>query len=218
MEDSPTEMIFKIIIIGDLASGKTNILSKYLTNTFEPNSTPTIGVEMKVKDFKIKEDLVKAQFWDTAGQEKYDSLTTSYYKGAKGALIVYDITQKSSFDKIESLLKKLRDNSNKNVSVILVGNKCDLEDNREVLKEDGEELAQKLKIKFMEVSAKTGENLDKLFQNLIDEVYEKYNKEFKSFASIEFMDDNKNINLNTNINNNPGKKSGKYIRRINRKR
>ena len=206
MEDSPTEMIFKIIIIGDLASGKTNILSKYLTNTFEPNSTPTIGVEMKVKDFKIKEDLVKAQFWDTAGQEKYDSLTTSYYKGAKGALIVYDITQKSSFDKIESLLKKLRDNSNKNVSVILVGNKCDLEDNREVLKEDGEELAQKLKIKFMEVSAKTGENLDKLFQNLIDEVYEKYNKEFKSFASIEFMDDNKNINLNTNINNNPGKK------------
>ncbi len=206
MEDSPTEMIFKIIIIGDLASGKTNILAKYLTNTFEPNSTPTIGVEMKVKDFKIKEDLVKAQFWDTAGQEKYDSLTTSYYKGAKGALIVYDITQKSSFDKIESLLKKLRDNSNKNVSVILVGNKCDLEDNREVLKEDGEELAQKLKIKFMEVSAKTGENLDKLFQNLIDEVYEKYNKEFKSFASIEFMDDNKNINLNTNINNNPGKK------------
>ena len=204
MEDSPTEMIFKIIIIGDLASGKTNILSKYLTNTFEPNSTPTIGVEMKVKDFKIKEDLVKAQFWDTAGQEKYDSLTTSYYKGAKGALIVYDITQKSSFDKIESLLKKLRDNSNKNVSVILVGNKCDLEDNREVLKEDGEELAQKLKIKFMEVSAKTGENLDKLFQNLIDEVYEKYNKEFKSFASIEFMDDNKNINLNNN--NNPGKK------------
>jgi len=204
MEDSPTEMIFKIIIIGDLASGKTNILAKYLTNTFEPNSTPTIGVEMKVKDFKIKEDLVKAQFWDTAGQEKYDSLTTSYYKGAKGALIVYDITQKSSFDKIESLLKKLRDNSNKNVSVILVGNKCDLEDNREVLKEDGEELAKKLKIKFMEVSAKTGENLDKLFQNLIDEVYEKYNKEFKSFASIEFMDDNKNINLNTN--NNPGKK------------
>ena len=204
MEDSPTEMIFKIIIIGDLASGKTNILAKYLTNTFEPNSTPTIGVEMKVKDFKIKEDLVKAQFWDTAGQEKYDSLTTSYYKGAKGALIVYDITQKSSFDKIESLLKKLRDNSNKNVSVILVGNKCDLEDNREVLKEDGEELAQKLKIKFMEVSAKTGENLDKMFQNLIDEVYEKYNKEFKSFASIEFMDDNKNINLNTN--NNPGKK------------
>ncbi len=204
MEDSATEMIFKIIIIGDLASGKTNILSKYLTNTFEPNSTPTIGVEMKVKDFKIKEDLVKAQFWDTAGQEKYDSLTTSYYKGAKGALIVYDITQKSSFDKIESLLKKLRDNSNKNVSVILVGNKCDLEDNREVLKEDGEELAKKLKIKFMEVSAKTGENLDKLFQNLIDEVYEKYNKEFKSFASIEFMDNNKNINLNTN--NNPGKK------------
>ena len=198
MEDSPTEMIFKIIIIGDLASGKTNILAKYLTNTFEPNSTPTIGVEMKVKDFKIKEDLVKAQFWDTAGQEKYDSLTTSYYKGAKGALIVYDITQKSSFDKIESLLKKLRDNSNKNVSVILVGNKCDLEDNREVLKEDGEELAKKLKIKFMEVSAKTGENLDKLFQNLIDEVYEKYNKEFKSFASIEFMDDNKNINLNNN--------------------
>ena len=101
MEDSPTEMIFKIIIIGDLASGKTNILAKYLTNTFEPNSTPTIGVEMKVKDFKIKEDLVKAQFWDTAGQEKYDSLTTSYYKGSKGALIVYDITQKESFDNIK---------------------------------------------------------------------------------------------------------------------
>ena len=203
MESSPTEMIFKIIVIGDLSSGKTNLLTKYLSNVFNPNSQPTIGVEMKVKDFKIKEDLIKAQIWDTAGQEKYDSLISSYYKGAKGVLLVYDITQQVTFNKVESFMDKLKDNTDKDVSVILVGNKCDLEDNREVLKEDGEELAKKLKIKFMEVSAKTGENVEKLFKTLFEDVYEKYNKEFKSVANIEIMDSmNIDLNNNNNINNN----------------
>ena len=205
MESSETEMIFKIIIIGDMSSGKTNILLRYISNKFEAHSQPTVGVEMAGKDLKINEDIVKAQIWDTAGQEKYDSLITSYYKGAKGVLIVYDITQKSTFDKIESYMNKLKEYNDKNISVILVGNKCDLEDNREVLKEDGEELAKKLNIQFMEVSAKTGENIEKLFQTLIEEVYENYNKEFKSFASIEIMN-NQNINLKNNNDGLPKKK------------
>ena len=201
MESSPTEMIVKIILVGDISTGKTNLLSKYLSNKFDSQSQATLGVEMMTKDFKIKEDIVKAQIWDTAGQEKYDTLITSYYKGAKGALLLYDITQKSTFNKVESIFGKLKDNSDKNISVILVGNKCDLEDNREILKQDGEELAKKLNIKFMEVSAKTGDNLDKVFQTLIEDVYEKNNKEFKSYANIEIINNqNQNIILNNDDN------------------
>ena len=151
-----SEMIFKIILIGDSSSGKTNIINKYISNKFIENSQPTIGVEMFSKDFMIDDDSIHAQIWDTAGQEKYNTLTSSYYRGAKGALVVYDVTQKATFDKIERYVDELKDNSDKNVFVVLVGNKCDLEENRVILKEEGEKLAQKLKIGFFEVSAKTG--------------------------------------------------------------
>ena len=178
-------MIFKIILIGDSSSGKTNIINRYISNKFVENSQPTIGVEMFSKDFQIEDDSVHAQIWDTAGQEKYNTLTSSYYKGAKGALIVYDVTQKTTFDKIERYIDELKDNADKNVFMVLVGNKSDLEGNRMILKEEGEQLATKLKIGFFEVSAKTGVGIENLFKYLIDGVYKKNNREFKSVASIE---------------------------------
>ena len=95
------DMIFKIVLIGDTSVGKTNILSKYLTDEFDPESKATVGVEFGTKNFKIENNIVKVQIWDTAGQERYRSITNAYYKGAKGALLVYDITNKKSFDNLD---------------------------------------------------------------------------------------------------------------------
>ena len=209
-EFAPAEMIFKIIIVGDLSSGKTNIVTQYISHKFVQDSQPTIGVEMFNKDFQINEDKVSAQIWDTAGQEKYNALTSSYYKGAKGALVVYDITQESTFLKVEQFVKDLREKSDKNVYMILVGNKIDLEENRKVSKEEGKILADKLKMGFFEVSAKNGTGIEDLFKNLIDNVYEKNNREFKSMASIEIeMEDDKKINLIPKNDNNANVKKKK---------
>ena len=202
-EFAPAEMIFKIIIVGDLSSGKTNIVTQYISHKFVQDSQPTIGVEMFNKDFQINEDKVSAQIWDTAGQEKYNALTSSYYKGAKGALVVYDITQESTFLKVEQFVKDLKEKSDKNVYMILVGNKIDLEENRKISKEEGKILADKLKMGFFEVSAKNGTGIEDLFKNLIDNVYEKNNREFKSMASIEIeMEDANKINLIPKNDNN----------------
>ena len=209
-EFAPAEMIFKIIIVGDLSSGKTNIVTQYISHKFVQDSQPTIGVEMLNKDFQINEDKVSAQIWDTAGQEKYNALTSSYYKGAKGALVVYDITQESTFLKVEQFVKDLREKSDKNVYMILVGNKIDLEENRKVSKEEGKILADKLKMGFFEVSAKNGTGIEDLFKNLIDNVYEKNNREFKSMASIEIeMEDANKINLIPKNDNNVNVKKKK---------
>ena len=209
-EFAPAEMIFKIIIVGDLSSGKTNIVTQYISHKFVQDSQPTIGVEMFNKDFQINEDKVSAQIWDTAGQEKYNALTSSYYKGAKGALVVYDITQESTFLKVEQFVKDLREKSDKNVYMILVGNKIDLEENRKVSKEEGKILADKLKMGFFEVSAKNGTGIEDLFKNLIDNVYEKNNREFKSMASIEIeMEDDKKIDLIPKNDNNVNVKKKK---------
>ena len=195
MEEEYAEMIFKIVIIGDLTSGKTNILTQYISHKFVQDSQPTIGVEMFNKEFEINQDKVSVQIWDTAGQEKYSTLTSSYYKGAKGALVVYDITQESTFLKAEQFVKELREKSDKDVYMILVGNKIDLEEKRKVSKEEGKKLADKLKIGFFEVSAKNGTGIEDLFKNLIDHVYEKHNREFKSMASIEIEEDEKKVQL-----------------------
>ena len=209
-EFAPAEMIFKIIIVGDLSSGKTNIVTQYISHKFVQDSQPTIGVEMFNKDFQINEDKVSAQIWDTAGQEKYNALTSSYYKGAKGAIVVYDITQESTFLKVEQFVKDLREKSDKNVYMILVGNKIDLEENRKVSKEEGKILADKLKMGFFEVSAKNGTGIEDLFKNLIDNVYEKNNREFKSMASIEIeMEDANKINLIPKNDNNVNVKKKK---------
>ena len=196
----PSEMIFKIIIIGDLSSGKTNIISRYISNKFIQDSQPTIGVEMFSKEFKINEDTVIAQIWDTAGQEKYYTLTSSYYKGAKGALIVYDVSQRNTFLKVEKFVNDLKENCDKRVYTILVGNKIDLEENRTVSTEEGKNLADKLKMGFYEVSAKDGTGINNLFQKIVNEVYDKNNREFKSMASIEIMDskDEKRFSLGGN--------------------
>ena len=182
------DMIFKIVLIGDTSVGKTNILSKYLTNEFDPDSKATVGVEFGTKDFKIENNIVKVQIWDTAGQERYRSITNAYYKGAKGSLLVYDITNPKTFESLDKWLSDLKTNGEEKISIILVGNKTDLEDQRKISIEQGKEKAEFYKLAFIETSALNGDNIEKAFSELITDVYKNHHELFEKQAKVELTD------------------------------
>ena len=182
------DMIFKIVLIGDTSVGKTNILSKFLTNEFDPESKATVGVEFGTKDFNIDNNIVKVQIWDTAGQERYRSITSAYYKGAKGSLLVYDITNQKSFENLDKWLSDLKANGEYKISIILLGNKSDLEDKRQVTTEQGKEKASFYKLAFMETSALNGNNIERAFNELIADVYKNHHDLFEKQAKVEITD------------------------------
>jgi small GTP-binding protein len=182
------DMIFKVVLIGDTSVGKTNILSKYLTNDFDPDSKATVGVEFGTKNFKIEDNIVKVQIWDTAGQERYRSITNAYYKGAKGSLLVYDITNPKTFESIDRWLSDLKVNGDENISVVLLGNKSDLESDRKVSTQQGKEKAEFYKLAFLETSALNGNNIDKAFNELITDVYKNHHDLFEKQAKVVIND------------------------------
>ena len=171
------EMMIKVILIGDSGVGKTNIMSKYLKNQFMENSKATVGVEFGSKLFNHEGHKIKAQIWDTAGQEKYKAITGAYYKGSKGAFVVYDITRKETFASVERWVNDLKSTSDPKLTIILIGNKNDMEDQRQVTKEQGEEKAKSFGCAFLETSALSGDNLDKAFTLMVKEIFEKFNNE-----------------------------------------
>ena len=168
MEEDNYELMFKVVLVGDSFVGKTNIMSKYLKNEFHEDSKATVGVEFGSKQFNIDGHAIKAQIWDTAGQERYKAITSAYYKGAKGAFVVYDITRKASFDSIDKWVSDLTSAADKKLTIVVIGNKSDLEDQRQVTKEQGEDKASKLEVGFFETSAFSGENLDKAFEIMMN--------------------------------------------------
>ena len=179
-EKKDYKYLFKILILGDSFVGKTNMLKRFLHNDFDSTNKETVGVEFDSKNITLgengKEEIVKAQIWDTAGQERYRSLTKAYYKGAKGALLVYDITRRVTFENIDNWLIDLRTNGDKDILIILIGNKSDLEDKREVSKDEAETKAEQYNTAFLETSAKSGDNITKGFMELIEQIY-KANKD-----------------------------------------
>ena len=177
MDDDNYEVMFKVVLVGDSSVGKTNIMSKYLKNEFHEDSKATVGVEFGSKQFTVEGHQVKAQIWDTAGQERYKAITSAYYKGAKGAFVVYDITRKQSFDSVDRWINDIKAAADKNLTIIIIGNKCDLEDQRQVNKEQGEEKAKSFGCAFLETSALSGDNLDKAFTLMVKEIFEKFNSE-----------------------------------------
>ena len=195
------EHLYKIIIIGDTSVGKSNILSRYVKNEFSENQKSTVGVELGIKFLKTQGINTKIQIWDTAGQERYRSITSSYYKGSHGCFIVYDITNESSFESVERWYEHVQKETSKDISIILVGNKCDLENERKVSKEKGEEKAKNLKCAFFETSALSNINIDKIFEALSNNIYEKTggNKNEEDI-DIEFDGNNKGVNLNKDNN------------------
>jgi Ras-related protein Rab-11A len=195
MEDDNYEMMFKVVLVGDSFVGKTNIMSKYLKNEFHEDSKATVGVEFGSKQFTIEGHSIKAQIWDTAGQERYKAITSAYYKGAKGAFVVYDITRKASFESIDKWINDLKAAADKKLTIVVIGNKCDLEDQRQITKEQGQEKAGKLEVAFMETSAFSGENLDKAFEMMTNEIYKKCHEDMLADNDIE-IEGGQDINLN----------------------
>ncbi|CAH8356903.1 unnamed protein product [Eruca vesicaria subsp. sativa] len=165
------EYLFKIVIIGDSAVGKSNLLTRYARNEFNPNSKATIGVEFQTQSMLIDGKEVKAQIWDTAGQERFRAVTSAYYRGAVGALVVYDITRTSTFENVGRWLDELNTHSDTTVAKMLIGNKCDLESIRAVSIEEGKSLAESQGLFFMETSALDSTNVNTAFEMVIRDIY-----------------------------------------------
>ncbi|KAL3360200.1 hypothetical protein AABB24_016612, partial [Solanum stoloniferum] len=170
-DDEGEEYLFKIVIIGDSAVGKSNLLTRYARNEFNLHSKATIGVEFQTQTLEIDGKEVKAQIWDTAGQERFRAVTSAYYRGAFGALVVYDISRRTTFDSIPRWLDELKTHSDTTVARMLVGNKCDLENIRAVSVEEGKSLAESEGMFFMETSALDSTNVNKAFEIVIREIY-----------------------------------------------
>ena len=208
-EESNYELLYKVIIIGDTAVGKSNILSRYVKDEFSTNSKSTVGVELGIKFLKVKNTKTKIQIWDTAGQERYRAITSSYFKGSNGCFIVYDITNEASFNNIENWYEQIQKETSKDIPILLVGNKCDLEDERKVPIEKGKEKAQNLNCAFFETSALKKINIDKIFEELVNNIYEKTggNKNDDDI-NVELVKDDKAVNLNEVKNGENEKKKG----------
>ena len=187
---------FKVVVIGDSGVGKTNLIKRFITNTFSDNSKATVGVEFITKSYKINNQIFKIELWDTAGQERYKSITAVYYKGAKGALVVYDTTSKMSFNNIDKWLAEIKDKTSNDLKLMIIGNKIDLKEFREVSNEQATEKAKTLGIPIMETSALDATNVKEAFNDLIREMY----KDLRSKIKNSGGDINKNkggIDLNT---------------------
>ncbi|KAF5743890.1 ras-related protein RABA3 [Tripterygium wilfordii] len=165
------EYVFKIVVIGDSAVGKTQLLSRFAKNEFCFDSKSTIGVDFQTRTVTIKGKVIKAQIWDTAGQERYRAVTSAYYRGALGAIIVYDITKRPSFDHVARWVEELRANADNSIVMAMTGNKADLVDERAVPTEDAVEFADDQGLFFFETSAFSGANVDIAFFKLLEEIY-----------------------------------------------
>ena len=156
--------LIKFVIVGDAAVGKSNLLLRFTNRKFREQYQSTICVEFNSSEITIDNELYRLQIWDTQGQENFRSITLSYYKNSACALLVYDITKRNSFENITSWIEDCKKNAPKTVLMVLVGNKCDLEKNREVTEEEGREFAEKNGMLFFETSALTGKNVEEVFK------------------------------------------------------
>eukprot|EP01116_Phalansterium_solitarium_P021589 TRINITY_DN677_c0_g1_i2.p2 TRINITY_DN677_c0_g1~~TRINITY_DN677_c0_g1_i2.p2 ORF type:complete len:216 (+),score=52.49 TRINITY_DN677_c0_g1_i2:105-752(+) len=173
-EDENYEFLYKVVVTGDSGVGKTNIITRFTSNEFYVGNKATIGVEFGHAEVTLADSTkVKVQIWDTAGQERFRAITRGYYRGAVGALIVYDITKAQSFKNVEKWLSELGEHADNDIVIMLVGNKTDLKASREVATEDAKKFAQKSNLLYIETSALDGENIQLAFQQTISAIYDK---------------------------------------------
>ncbi|XP_030645787.1 ras-related protein Rab-25a [Chanos chanos] len=176
--------VFKVVLIGESGVGKSNLLSRFTKNEFNHDSRTTIGVEFSTRSIQLETVTVKAQIWDTAGLERYRAITSAYYRGAVGALLVYDITKHLTYENVERWLKELYDHADPHIVVMLVGNKCDLTSQRTVPTQEAKDFAESKGLLFMETSALESTNVESAFLEVITEIHKKVSSREVTRGSI----------------------------------
>ncbi len=184
MSNIEYDKLFKILLLGDSGVGKSSILNKYVDNIFSDSFISTIGVDFKISNKTIKNTKVKLQIWDTAGQERFKTIVSSYYRGAHGIIMVYDITDINSFENVKHWMSEINRHCNNNIQILLVGNKSDLYRHRQVNHSDATNFAKFHNIQFIETSAKTSENIENCFTKIIENIID----------NSQFTNNKKNIN------------------------
>ncbi len=171
------DYLFKIILVGDSGVGKSNILGRMTRGEFSQDSKATIGVEFSTKHTIVNSGSnsvkVKGQIWDTSGQERFRCITSAFYRGAVGVIVVYDIAMRSSFDNIQKWLDEIKDRADPSIVTIIVGNKCDLDHLRTVKRQEGEDMAQELYVTFMETSALDNRGIEEAYAAMVEQIYDR---------------------------------------------
>jgi len=164
------DFLIKLLLIGDSGVGKSCLLLRFSDDSFTPSFITTIGIDFKIRTIDLEGKKIKLQIWDTAGQERFRTITTAYYRGAMGILLVYDVTDEKSFANMGNWIRNIEQHASENVNKILIGNKCDLVDKRVVDSVRGKALADEYRIKFLETSAKNSINVDEAFISLARDI------------------------------------------------
>jgi len=164
------DYLIKLLLIGDSGVGKSCLLLRFSDDSFTPSFITTIGIDFKIRTIELDGKRIKLQIWDTAGQERFRTITTAYYRGAMGILLVYDVTDQKSFDNIRNWIRNIEQHASEGVNKILVGNKSDMSDKRVVESDKGMELAREYNIKFLETSAKANTNVEQAFIDLARDI------------------------------------------------
>ena len=201
--DQTYDMLFKVLLAGNTSVGKSSLFLRFVDKIWNDAFVPTIGVDFKIKTLNINNKNIKLQIWDTAGQERFRTIISSYYRGAHGILLIFDLTQSESFDSLKNWLIEIEKNSNQNVVKLLIGNKCDLEDKRVISYETGKDFAEQYNMKYIETSAKTDLNVTEAFGLIGKELMD-------ASADNEITVKPKNITISktNDISTNEQKKSG----------
>ncbi|GMH45568.1 hypothetical protein BSKO_13525 [Bryopsis sp. KO-2023] len=172
------DVLIKLLLIGDSGVGKSCLLLRFSEDTFTTSFITTIGIDFKIKNIHLDNKWVKLQIWDTAGQERFRTITSAYYRGAMGILLVYDVTDEGSFKNVRNWIQNINQHASEKVNKILVGNKSDMKDNvRSVSQASGEALAREYGIPFFETSAKTGSNVEEVFMCIARSVLQRLKEE-----------------------------------------
>ncbi|XP_032809455.1 ras-related protein Rab-8A [Petromyzon marinus] len=173
------DYLFKLLLIGDSGVGKTCVLFRFSEDAFNSTFISTIGIDFKIRTIDLDGKKIKLQIWDTAGQERFRTITTAYYRGAMGIMLVYDITNEKSFENIKNWIRNIEEHASADVEKMILGNKCDMNERRQVTRERGEKLAIEYGIKFMETSAKASINVEEAFFTLARDIKAKMDRKLE---------------------------------------
>ena len=172
------DTVYKVLLLGDSSVGKTCVLLRYCDKTFQEAHLSTIGLDYRLKTMTLENGKnIKLQIWDTAGQDRFRAITKNYYKGANGIILIYDVTNLQTYENVKNWINQIREEANPNVVIYLAGNKVDVNDELRVVKtEEGQKIADEYNLTFYETSAKSGININEIFEDLVKKVDEIYSK------------------------------------------